>query len=105
MTPSSSTRSAASTSAARSRSGRSRLEWPSVAASISSSVTGGKPSSSKTAWIARAGALADRQHGVLGGRLDAGVHLPVALQRQPLVEVVGVVVAAAEHVVGRGMTL
>ena len=96
---SASTRSAASTSSARSRSGRSWLEWPSVAASTSSSVTGGKPSSSKTAWIARAGALAHRQDGLLAGGLDARVDLPVALQRHPLVEVVGVVVAAAERVV------
>ena len=46
-----------------------------------------------------AGALAHGQHGVLRGGLDAGVDLPVALQRHPLVEVVGVVVAAAERVV------
>ena len=45
------------------------------------------------------GALAHGQHRLLGRRLDAGVDLPVALQRHPLVEVVGVVVAAAEHVV------
>ncbi len=38
----------------------------------------------------------------LGDRLDAGVHLPVALDREPLVEVVGVVVAAAERVVVAG---
>ena len=70
-----------------------------VAASTSSSVIGGKPSASKTAWIARAAALAHGERVVLVERLDAGVDLPVALQRQPLVEVVGVVVAAAEHVV------
>ena len=36
---------------------------------------------------------------VLGDGLDAAVDLPVALEREPLVEVVGVVVAAAEGVV------
>ncbi len=45
------------------------------------------------------GALANGKHGVLAGGLDARVHLPVALQGHPLVEIVGVVVAAAERVV------
>ena len=45
------------------------------------------------------GAQAHRQQLLLACRLDAGVDLPVALQRQPLIVVVGVVVAAAEHVV------
>ena len=36
------------------------------------------------------GTLAHGQHGVLAGGFDAAVHLPVALQRHPLVEVVGV---------------
>ena len=45
------------------------------------------------------GALAHPQHLVLGDRLDARVDLPVALDREPLVEVVGVEVPAAEGVV------
>ena len=44
-------------------------------------------------------ALAHAQELLLGDRLDAGVDLPVALDRQPLVEVVGVEVPAAERVV------
>jgi len=44
-------------------------------------------------------ALPHFQRVLLGERLDPGVNLPVALQGQPLVEVVRVVVAAAEHVV------
>ena len=48
----------------------------------------------------RAGRLpAHAQQLVLGDRLDPGVHLPVALGGQPLLEVVRVVVAAAEGVV------
>ena len=45
---------------------------------------------------------AHREHVVLGDRLDPRVDLPVALGRHPLVEVVGVVVAAAEGVVLAG---
>ena len=44
-------------------------------------------------------ALAHAADLVFRDRLEAGVDLPVALDRQPLVQVVGVVVAAAEHVV------
>ena len=47
------------------------------------------------------GAVAHPQHLVLGHGLDAGVDLPVALNREPLVEVVGVEVPAAERVVAR----
>ncbi len=96
---SASTRSAASTSSARSRSGTSWLEWPSVAAATSSSVTAREAELVEDGLDRAGGALAHRQDGLLSGRLDARVHLPVALQRHPLVEVVGVVVAAAEGVV------
>ena len=68
----------AATSAARSRSGMSGAQ-PYVAASTSASVTGGKPSPAKTAWMARAAAPAHSQHLVLGDRLDPGIHLHVAL--------------------------
>ena len=43
--------------------------------------------------------LADAERLVLGDGLDPRVHLPVALDREPLVEVVRVEVAAAERVV------
>ena len=62
-------------------------------------VTGGQPSSANTAWTARAARSRTRVDLLLGDRLDPRVDLPVALDRQPLVEVVGVVVAAAERVV------
>ena len=45
------------------------------------------------------GPLSDAQGLVLGDRLDAAVDLPVALDREPLVDVVGVVVPPAEGVV------
>ena len=48
------------------------------------------------------GATPGRQHGLLGDGLDAGIDLPVALDREPLVQVVGVVVAAPERVVVAG---
>src|SRR5262245_20059500 len=48
------------------------------------------------------GALADARQLVLRDRLDARVDLPIALDRQPFVEIVGVVVAAAEGVVAPG---
>ena len=96
---SASTRSPASTSAERSRSGQvARVETRRREADL---LVGDRRESELVEdGLHRArGTVANRDRLGLAERLDAGVDLPVALHRQPLVQVVRVVVAAAEHVV------
>ena len=99
MTPRARSSSAASTSAARSRSGSCSLECA-VGGRLDLRVGHGRqPELGEDRLHRPRGPPSDAQSLVLGDRLDAAVDLPVALDREPLVDVVGVVVPPAEGVV------